>query len=134
MNNKCICHAMKRLQKEQKIIAGDDIKFQFICKQKEVDTIPFMLFSKELKKPFKAVGKCNATPFFRLEKIDEESCCAVLTLLEAVDMDGNPAEPNDLYALRKTKRCVIVNLNCFCVIQPFAPDLVNRPLPIIEPK
>lgn len=135
MNNKCICNAMKRLQKEQEIIAGNDMEFQFICKSKETDTIPFMLYLKELKKPFKAINKCIATPFFRLEKIDEDACCALLTLLEAVDMDGNPTDScNDLYALRKTKSCVIVNLNCFCVIQPFAPDLVNRPLPIIEPK
>ena len=129
-----ICHAMSRLQKEQNIISGSDSEFQFICKSKEIDTIPFMLYPKEFEKPFIAFYKGVPTPFFRLEKLDEKTCCAVLTLLEAVDMDGDAADSyDDFYALRKTKSCIIVNLNCFCVIHPLAPELVNRPLPIIEP-
>ena len=133
--NNSICHEMKKLLKEQRIISGSDMKFQFICRSKETDTIPFMLYPQELKKPFMAYHKGMTTPYFRLEKIDEEICCAVLSLLVAVDMDGDPVELNDdFYALRKTKSCVIVNLNCFCVINPLSPELVNRPLPIIEPK
>jgi spore coat protein Y len=126
---------MKVLLEEQKILSGSDRKFQFICMSKEKDTIPFMLFLKKSKKPFSVNHKGTATPYFRLEKIVEEICCAVLSLLIAVDMDGCPVDPDDeFYALRKTNSCVIVNLNCFCAINPLAPELVNRPLPIIEPK
>jgi spore coat protein Y len=126
---------MKVLHKEQKILSGSDMEFQFICMSKEKDTIPFMLFLKESKKPFLVNYKGTATPYFRLEKIVEEICCAVLSLLVAVDMDGSPVDSDDdFYALRKTNSCVIVDLNCFCVINPLAPELVNRPLPVIEPK
>ncbi|MBE1553883.1 CotY/CotZ family spore coat protein [Sporosarcina limicola] len=129
-----ICLAMKTLQKEQNIIAGIDMEFQFICMLKRVDTIPFMLSTSEKNKPFKAFYKGIATPYFRLEKLNEEICCAVLSLLEAIDIEGYPADSyDDFYALRKTKSCIIVNLNCFCVINPLSPELVNRPLPIIEP-
>jgi spore coat protein Y len=131
----CICHAMKTLLREQRIISGVDMEFQFIFLSKKLDTIPFMLYSINENKPFMAFHKCFATPFFRLEKLDEETCCAELSLLEAIDMEGNPADPfDDFYALRKTKGCISVNLNCFCVINPLPPKLVNRPLPIIEPK
>lgn len=126
---------MKTLLKEQKILSGRDMKFQFICMPKEKDTIPFLLFTHKLNKPLKAYHKGMATQYFRLEKIDEEICCAELTLLIAVDMDGDPVDvDDDFFALRKTNSCIIVNLNCFCVINPLSPDLVNRPLPIIEPK
>ena len=130
-----MCSEMKILLKEQKILSGSDMEFQFICIKKDKDTIPFMLFNNELNKPFMVNYKGMATPYFRLEKIEEEICCAVLLLLVAVDMDGSPVDPHDdFYALRKTKSCVIVDLNCFCVINPLDPELVNRPLPIIEPK
>nr|WP_255550003.1 CotY/CotZ family spore coat protein [Sporosarcina sp. E16_3] len=131
----CICHSMKTLLKEQKIISGVDMEFQFICLKKKMDTIPFRLYSTNNSKPFMAFYKCIATPFFRLKKLYEETCCAELSLLEAIDMEGNPADPfNDFYALRKTNTCIIVNLSCFCVIDPLPPEFVNRPLPIIEPK
>lgn len=131
----CICHAMKTLLKEQRIIAGVDMEFQFICLSKKMDTIPFMLYSTNKNKPLMAINKCIATPFFRLENLDEETCCAELSLLEAVDMEGNPTDScDDLFALRKTKSCIIINLNCFCAISPLPPEFVNRPLPIIEPK
>ncbi len=131
----CICDAMKRLWKEQQLIAGIDMEFQFICLLKKIDTIPFMLHSTKKDKLFTVSNKCITTPFFRLERLDEETCCAVLSLLEAVDMEGNPTYScDDLFALRKTKSCIIVNLNFFCAINPLPPEFVNRSLPIIEPK
>lgn len=135
-NNNCICSEMKILLKEQKILSGSDREYQFISMSKEKDTIPFMLFNSKTKKPFLVNYKGTATPYFRLEKVVEELCCALLSLLIAVDMDGCPVDhdDDDFYALRKTKSCVIVDLNCFCAINPLAPELVNRPLPVIEPK
>ena len=79
---------MKTLLKEQKIISGRDMEFQFICITKKNDTIPFMLFNNKSTKPFMAIHKGIATPYFRLEEIHEDICCAVLSLLVAVDMDG----------------------------------------------
>jgi hypothetical protein len=127
----CVCQSMKALLKEQCMLA--EMEFQFICLPKKVDTIPFMLVSAN-QNPFKAFGKCMATPFFRIEKLDEKTCCAVLSLLEAFDMEGVPTDScDDLFALRKTDSCVIVNLSCFCAITPLPLEYVNRPLPIIEP-
>ena len=82
------------------------MEFQFICLDKK-RWIPFLLcfILQTNNKPFMAFYKCIATPFFRLEKLDEETCCAELSLLEAIDMEGNPADPcNDIYALRKDER------------------------------
>lgn len=136
MNGKSpICSAMKRLQYEQKIIAGYDKTFQFICQRNGLDTIPFMLYPAGVNHPFMAHYKCFPTPFFRLEELDEELCCAVLSLVIPIDMDGYPADSyEDFYALRKSSSCIIVNLNCFCAIIPLSPSFVNRPLPIIEQK
>lgn len=129
----CICQSMKTLLKEQCMLS--EMEFQFACLSKKIDTIPFMLLSAHQNAPFKAFGKCMATPFFRLEKLDEETCCAVLSLLEAVDMEGDPTDScDDLFALRKTESCVIVNLRCFSAINPLPLEFINRPLPIIEPK
>ncbi len=127
---------MKTLQREQSILSGQLKEFQFICFSPTTDTIPFMLLMKNNLKPLKAFTKCTVTPFFRLEKFDEETCCAELSLLEAIDMDGNLIDTFDdeLYSLRKTKSCIIVDLHCICAINSFPPNLVNRPLPDIEPK
>jgi spore coat protein Y len=136
MNTKnCICTAMKTLLKEQNFISGRGMEFQFICITKKNDTIPFMLFNNKSTKPFTAIHKGRKTPFFRVEEIHEDICCAVLSLLVAVDMDGDPVDPGDeFFSLHKTQSCITVNLNCFCVINSLQPELVNRPLPIIEPK
>lgn len=134
-NKNCVCKAMKTLQKEQSILSGQLIEFQFICFSATTDTIPFMLLMNNNLKPLKAFTKCTVSPFFRLEKLNEDTCCAELSILEAIDMDGIPIDScADLYSLRKTKSCIIVDLNCFCAINPFPPNLVNRPLPEIEPK
>lgn len=134
-----ICIAMKRLQKEQKMISERDMEFQFIRMTPTPDTIPFMLFGNNSCKPFSAFCVdeygCFKTHFFRLEKLKEEKCCATLSLLEAVDMDGLPTlSCDEIYSLLKTTCCITVDLNCFCVISPLSPDLVNRILPNIEPK
>lgn len=133
-----ICTAMEKLQKEQNYLSECEIDFQFICMPKKPDTIPFMLYNGN-GCSFTAYclddGYCIRTPYFRLEKLDVDKCCAVLSLLKAVDMDGCPVDSCDeIHSLLKTKCCVHVDLSCFCVISPLSIELVNRPLPIIEPK
>jgi len=126
---------MKRLMIEQDIIAMKDIDFQFICNLKRFDTIPFMIFSVGCNDPFTVHYKCVTTSHFRLEKIEVETCCATLSLLVPVDIEGNFVNSSDeFYTLRKTKTCVIVNLKCFCAINPLPLELVNRPQPIVFPK
>ncbi|ARK20869.1 CotY/CotZ family spore coat protein [Sporosarcina ureae] len=130
-----ICLAMKKLLEEQEMMKKFGHGLQFVCSLPVYDTIPFTLHDCALQKPFSAHYQCIKTPYFRLEKIDIDTCCATLTLLEPVDMEGNPVEDcEELYSLKKTKSCIIVNINCFCTITPLPPKLVNRPLPIIEPK
>jgi hypothetical protein len=131
----CICLAMKILQKEQKILTEREQGLKFIKKSRKMDTIPFMLFNIDSQKPFMVYYKGIATPYFRLEKLNEETCCAELSLLEAIDIDGYLVDSyEDVYSLRKTDTCIIVVLGCFCVIKPLPPELVNKPLPRIEPK
>ncbi|PID24188.1 CotY/CotZ family spore coat protein [Sporosarcina sp. P7] len=136
MNNpSAICIAMKRLLKEQELMATFCQGFQYVCSFPVFDTIPFTLHDCELHTPFSAHYKCIKTPYFRLEKFDIDTCCATLTLLEPVDMEGNPVDIcEEFYSLRKTKSCIIVNINCFCTITPLSPKLVDKKLPTIEPK
>lgn len=137
MNNKldCICLAMKILETEQKYITERDLGLKFVSKSRKIDTIPFMLINIETQKPLTIYYKGIATPYFRLEKLSEETCCAVLSPLEATDMDGNPVELYDnVYSFKKTDKCIIVVLSCFCAIHPLPLELVNKPHPSIEPK
>lgn len=130
-----ICQAMIKLLEEQQMISRKASEFQFICSLPTYDTIPFTLTGCGLHKQFSVPYKCKKTPYFRLEKVDVNRCCAMLTLLEGVDMDGNRVDScEELYALRKTKTCITVNLNCFCAITPLPPHLVGKCLPVIEPK
>jgi spore coat protein Y len=134
--NSCVCHELRQLLEEQKKLSFED--FRFISDDFGYDTIPFILSTGECQ--FEAWGWANngdffTTNIFRLEGIDERKCCATLSLLEPIDIDGCPADIcDDLFSLRKTANCVIVDLTCFTTLQPLSPRLVNRLLPIIDPK
>ncbi|PIC78120.1 MULTISPECIES: CotY/CotZ family spore coat protein [Sporosarcina] len=130
-----MCVEMKKLLEEQELMGKFCHGFQYVCSFPLYDTIPFTLHDCELHKPFSAHYHCIKTPYFRLEKLDIDTCCATLTLLEPVDLEGNPVDScEELYSLKKTKSCIIVNINCFCTITPFSPKLVDKKLPTIEPK
>jgi spore coat protein Y len=132
----CVCHDLQQLLEEQKKLSFED--FRFVNGDFGYDTIPFILSTG--KCPFEAWGWTNngdffTTTFFRLEAIDERKCCATLSLLEPVDIDGNPVDMCDnIFSLRSTRNCIIVDLSCFTSLQPLSPRLVNRLLPIIDPK
>ncbi|MCM3568693.1 CotY/CotZ family spore coat protein [Neobacillus mesonae] len=132
----CFCSEMQQLLEEQGKLSFKD--FRFVCESIGYDTIPFILSNQKCR--FEAFGingkgKCFVTPVFRLEKLDTKHCCATLSLLEPVDMDGCPIDLcEEVYSLLKTDNCLIIDLSCFCAIQPLSPKLVDRPLPIIEPK
>lgn len=127
--------AMKRLLEEQEMISFTDVKFRFVSEQIKKDTIPFSFVPNEKNESFTAYFKNITTKYFRLEKLDEINGLAELSLLEAIDMEGNTVDPfDDFYALRKTKGTIIINVNRFQDIHPLPPKLVNRKLPVIEPK
>ncbi|WOV89032.1 CotY/CotZ family spore coat protein [Sporosarcina oncorhynchi] len=131
----CICKEMRALQNEQKLLSEFGKNCRYIVGSKQLDTIPFMLITAEGFEPFTAILHNTTTPFFRLESIENDSCCAQLTLLKAVDMMGRPSiSANDLYSLEKTDRCIHLKLCCFIAINPMPANLVSKPLPTIEMK
>ena len=132
----CLCREMEQLLDEQQRLAFEG--FRFVCEKIGYDTIPFVLSNG--KCAFEVFGRTKkglffTTQVFRLENLDTRHCCATLSLLLPVDMDGHPVEfCNDVFSLVKTDNCIMVDLTCFCSIKPLSPKLVNRELPIIEPK
>jgi spore coat protein Y len=135
-NNSCVCQDLQQLLEEQEKLSFAG--FRFLPDNFGYDTIPFILSTGECQ--FEAWGWTNRGDFFttnvfRLEAIDEKKCCATLSLLEPIDIDGCPVDICDnIFSLRKTSNCIIVDLSCFCSLQPLSPRLVNRLLPIVVPK
>jgi spore coat protein Y len=134
--DQCICGDLKQLLEEQKKLSFEG--FRFICEKIGFDTIPFILSNDICQLEawgWTDYGTFFTTTVFRLEALDERNCCATLSLLEPVDMDGCPVDfCENIFALRKTNNCIIVDLACFCSLQPLSPKLVNRTLPTVEPK
>lgn len=103
------------------------------------DSIPFLLYTKqgELFKGKKAEGEDDwlDSPFFTVKNVNINSGCATLSVLEPVDIDGCRVEAAaEVFSLLHTNFCLTVNLNFFCAIQPLSANLIERPIPIIEPK
>ena len=121
---------------EQRRLFFED--FRFVNDDFGYDTIPFILSTRECQ--FEAWGWTNkgdffTTNLFRLEALDAKRCCATLSLLEPIDIDGCPVDLcENFFSLRTTMNCIIVDLTCFTSIQALSPRLVNRILPIIDPK
>ncbi len=132
----CLCNEMEQLLEEQQRLSFEG--FRFVCDKIGFDTIPFVLSNGECA--FEVFGRTKSglfftTHIFRLESLDSWHCCAKLSLLLPVDIDGFPVEfCDEVFSLKKTNNCILVDLSCFCSIQPLSPKLVNRELPIVEPK
>lgn len=128
-HNSCICETLNELLLEQFQLATQ--KFKFICQYDKVDTIPFIIYTKEDSEPFRAHLHSNCTIFFKLIDIDDG--CATLGLLAGLDIDGYITDDVDeLFALYQTDKCISIDCNCFLGIQPLPPKLVNRKLPDID--
>ncbi|WP_226530494.1 CotY/CotZ family spore coat protein [Metabacillus niabensis] len=142
-DNNCVCEAVEQILAEQEAV--EEIKCPTSCFSNllgpvsgpQRDTIPFILYGKkgELFKAFGNVGgfngdmTCFQTIFFRVEAV--EDCCATLSLLRPVDVDGNTLSvcnpcDEDFFGLEKTDFCIEVDLDCFCAIQCLSPELVDR--------
>ncbi|MCA1057192.1 hypothetical protein LCM10_19795 [Rossellomorea aquimaris] len=125
----CICKVLTELFLEQSKLAAQT--FKFICEHDRIDTIPFILYTKEKSEPFKAHLKSGCTIFFMVSDINDG--CVTLRLLAGVDIDGYITDDTeDVFALYKTDQCITVDCNCFLGIQPLPPKLVNRKLPTIH--
>lgn len=141
-DNNCVCEAVEQILAEQEAV--EEITCPTSCFSNLLnpvagtkDTIPFILTNKEgeLFTAFGNVGgltgdmTCFKTIFFRAESV--EDCCATLSLLRPVDVDGNTISvldpcDEDFFGLEKSDFCVEVDLDCFCAIQCLSPDLVDR--------
>lgn len=130
-----LCEEMKQLWKEQQLLAEFGKGFRFVQLSDSKDTIPFMLQIPKQTTPFTVIVNGHSTPYFSLENIDEGSCIAQLSLLQPVDLKGQPAlNDQDLYALIKTAHSIIIKICNFSSVIPLSHELVGRPLPIIESK
>lgn len=142
-DNDCVCEAVEQILAEQEAV--EEITCPTSCFSNllgpvtgpQRDTIPFILYGKkgELFKAFGNVGgftgdmTCFQTIFFRVEALKD--CCATLSLLRPVDVDGNTISvcnpcDEDFFGLEKTDFCIEVDLDCFCAIQCLSPELVDR--------
>lgn len=139
----CVCEAVEQILAEQEAV--EEISCPTSCYSNLLspaagvnrDTIPFILTNKkgELFKAYGNVGgflgdmTCFKSIYFRVEAV--EDCCATLSLLRPVDVDGHTesvCDPCDecFFGLEKTDFCIEVDLSCFCAIQCLSPELVDR--------
>lgn len=101
--------------------------------------IPFSLITKK-GELFSAVAsneyfECVISPVFEIKKLDKKTGCVVLSALIPIDMEGCPVDLcSDLYSLLSTNTCITLDINCFCGVVPLPACLLNRYIPIIEPK
>jgi spore coat protein Y len=128
-HDNCICEILNELLQEQLKLATQ--KFKFICEHDKVDTIPFILYTKEDSRPFEAHLHSGSTIFFKIIDIEEDY--TTLRLLDGVDIDGYTTDDvEDLFALYKTGKCITIDCSCFLGIQPLPPKFVNRKLPEVN--
>ncbi|WP_052352796.1 CotY/CotZ family spore coat protein [Neobacillus dielmonensis] len=115
---------------------------KFLQRVFNIDTIPILLFTKnglfELSGfYFDKKGQrreCFMTSFFSIDSVNEENNCVTLLLLRPINVYNQPADSvYDVFRLVKTPVCVEVDLDCFCGIQSFHPNLLKKEI-IIEPK
>ncbi|MBM6618230.1 CotY/CotZ family spore coat protein [Bacillus suaedaesalsae] len=138
----CVCSALLELKSQQDQLGGCPTSCfsSLLAKLIKVDTLPFMLFT-ESNGPLELVGferKSNGishfkTSFFRIEDIDEETCCAKISLLRPLDFQGCIVDSIcDVARLERTRICTEIDVNCFCAVQCLDVDLLRSI--VIEPK
>jgi hypothetical protein len=134
--NSCVCDAVVAIKDQQDAVdeCPTSCFTNLLSPAPLGDTIPFVL-TCDCDDTFTAVGNvgelssgsCFTTEFFRVESVDEDSCCATLSLLRPLKKNGHPAKDEcDVHSLMRTNFCVEVDLDCFCAIQCLDPRLVDR--------
>lgn len=99
---------------------------------KDSKPIPFVLKTKTgdmlIAVGQDKMGTGFLSPYFIVNKYIKEHCCAVLTILEPVGIDGCPVDIlENFYSLKKTAHCIVVSLKCFSAFQTFPSNFVDRP-------
>lgn len=99
---------------------------------KDSKPIPFVLLTKTGDMLI-AIGQDKLrgiflSPYFILNKYIKEYCCAELTILEPVGIDGCPVDHlENFYSIKKTEHCIVVSLKNFTAFQTFSSNYVDRP-------
>ncbi|MFD2705040.1 CotY/CotZ family spore coat protein [Salibacterium lacus] len=140
----CVCDAVAAIKNAQDQVDNNGGNCRNKCfdsllspsgNNNGLDTVPFLLQTKtgEYFSSVGAVGRndCFQTAFFRVEKIDEDNCCATLSLLrpdselECSKCCVDPMSLCEVEELERTRYCIEVDLDCFCAIQCLDPNLVG---------
>jgi hypothetical protein len=143
-SKECLCEALQELQSLQDYLANSSTKYfgKLLGKLVGVDTIPFFLLTKKGFLSLAGMDKnkktrkeeCFTTKYFRIESINQDSCCATVSLLRSFDVHGNDAYSIcEVMKLKKTATCEYIDLSSICGIQPLDIELLKRKI-IIEPK
>lgn len=144
MNSTAICDVLEELKFLQDYLKNFKTKYfgHLFSKIAGVDTLPFLLFTKDGLLKLEGMYqydssnkmKCFVTSIFRIEEIDREACCALISLLVPLDIHGNVTDSYcDLMMLRKSSTCITIHLKDSCGIQLLETELLKRKI-IIEPK
>lgn len=136
-SNDCLCDALYELKLFQDLIKDSQTKYygQLLAKIVGTDTLPFFLLTKKGHPlSFSDTDECFETSYFRIESIDKEECCATISLLRPLDIEGCLSNSLcDVVRLERTSTCKVVDLTCFCAVQLLETELLTRKV-IIEPK
>lgn len=140
----CLCEALIELKELQDLLTHSSTKYfgALLPKIAGVDTIPFLLIKKGGLLSHIVMGtnektgkqECIESTFFRLESIDKNSCCAVLSVLRPTNIKGELTNSLcDVMRLTKTSECIEIDLSCICAIQVLDTELLKRKI-VVEPK
>ena len=137
-----IYHALNELKHQQDQIGGCPTScFSSLpSKLYKIDTIPFLLYTDNGLFQVSGEEKNNSgkgyhfwTPFFRIEDLDVNNKCGILSLLRPLSLSGFPVdEIYNVERLERTNNCVKVDLSCFCAVQCLDLNLLKKV--VIEPK
>jgi hypothetical protein len=139
----CLYTALLELKTQQDQLDGCPTSCfsTLLSKLFKVDTIPFLLYTKQGLLHLagfeysKQTGDCQYfhTTFYRIEYVEGENKCVILSLLRPLTLDGSPAE--DILGMERLERTniyVTVDLSYVCGVQCLDIDLTKKI--VIEPK
>lgn len=139
----CMTDALNELLKFQQFIQDYSIPYfgKLLGKIVGTDTIPIMLQTEDGFLQLMGIDKKGDkhpsmffTRFFRIEEVDIERNCAIVTLLRSLNIDGEDTDQLcDMVKLVKTNICETIDLSSLYGVQPLDPAYLRRKI-IIEPK
>lgn len=137
VSKSCIYELMATLLKGEEWLEDES---SFFILDKEKSSLPFLLYMNQGnlfvgKGMEEGEGDWLLSSFFTLKTLHADGACATLSVLEPIGIDGcRVASFSEVFSLLETNFCLTVDLTCFCAIQFLPSQLIERPLPDIEPK